>query len=64
MIDDEIVMDLTLSRRRQFLDSYSVFKPKKTYLEITKMITGINNTKGIMEALDQALQDHLVVVIN
>ena len=58
MIDNEIVMDLTLSRRRKFLTSNAVFKSKKTYLEITKMITGINDTKGIMEALDNALQDH------
>ena len=58
MINDEIVMDLTLSRRRKLLTDFAVFKPKKTYLEITKMITGINDTKGIMEALDNALQDH------
>lgn len=58
MLNDNIVMDLTLDRRRKLLTEHTVFKPKKTYLETTKMITGINDTKGIMEALDNALQDH------
>eukprot|EP01084_Bolivina_argentea_P300133 517431_1 len=56
MINGEIIMDLTLSRRRELLKD--TFTQKKSYFEMTKMITGIENTKGIMEALDKALQDH------
>ena len=60
MLNDEITMDLTLTRRRAILThpDHVVFKPKTRYLEYTNMMTGIKDTSGIMQALDNALRDH------
>lgn len=60
MLDGEITMDLTLSRRRALLThpDHVAFKPRKRYLEYTKMMTGIKDTAGIMQSLDNALRDH------
>eukprot|EP01083_Nonionella_stella_P007624 21959_1 len=56
MINGEITMDLTLSRRREILKN--AFECKPLYFEVTKMVEGMESTKDIMDALDGALQDH------
>ena len=55
MANNEITMDLPLAQRRMILKK--IIKPKKTYFEMTDMITGVKDTKSIMDCLDRALMD-------